>query len=107
MGEMESWCELHQAFARQTSEGVKWVVKTRDRGTGQGWLFRFAYDAKPDAEVLRNLDAGRKCDPVLDQHLNYVRDTGRELSVWRPTTRKYAWLIRESGDAAEVRRELA
>lgn len=90
---MEAWCGKHETFQRETSEGLKWVVRTRDRATGQAWLFRFAYDERPGAEVLANLDAGRRCDAVLDQHLNYVRDDAKPLRAWRPTTRKTAWLI--------------
>lgn len=99
----EPWCEKHVAFARVTEGGVKWVCKTRDRVTGQPWLFRFAYDEKADAEeAAGNLDEGRQCDAELDRALNYVRDRpGRVLEVWRPTTRKFAWLIRPPENAGK------
>lgn len=95
---MDKWASKHEVYQRDTSEGLKWVARTRDKRTGQAWLFRFAWDERPPADVVANLDNGREDrgdGGMLDRTLNYVRDRPETLQVWRPTTRKRDWLIRQ------------
>ena len=81
------------SYQRHTTDGLLWVIGAQCADSGSRYLFKFAYDQRPEQAILHRLE-GDQSNPY-DRAENCIRDLGQVLCVRRPLGASLHWLILE------------
>lgn len=87
----------HELQQRSIDGETVWVFATK-ASNGQAYLFYYAYDARPESTILRNLNRS-SLDEATNLHLNYVPDHPERLKILNRTRKnQIGRLLRVKGE---------